>query len=313
MFQTTSQSGFDSTFWIREAAWNGMQWHGIFVSGLVRHSPPKIAKSRCAWFCSPGWNCWNCWANDMDSGWAEGSKWLGMQKQLQHLALMQPKTICIWKILEPLFNFSQYLSLWSHVSLALPPLPPLPLQIKLWSLEFCASFDAKCQTSNLFPIHLRWHPPHPSLYHLYLSGDFVADRFSTFSGVLWSSHHAAELVPWPRGRFNWLSKIWRFANCQFQRQRTANSQSLGIPVSPFFFIARARHSSQRIRGNLWGCCRQLTFSTTVIVVIYVDRKAREKKKRNCHERPCELVRSAVPLVWRKSVVQFSQLRAAAQV
>jgi hypothetical protein len=37
----------------------------------------------------------------------------------------------LWKILEPLFNFSQYLSLWSHVSLALPPLPPLPLQIKL--------------------------------------------------------------------------------------------------------------------------------------------------------------------------------------
>lgn len=83
-----------------------MEWHGLHdFCGLVCHSPPKIAKSRCAWFCSPGWNCWNCWANDMDSGWAEGSKWLGMQKQLQHLALMQPQII-----------FGRF---WNHFSISL--------------------------------------------------------------------------------------------------------------------------------------------------------------------------------------------------
>ena len=121
-------------------------------------------------------------------GWAEGSKWLGMQKQLQHLALMQKSAFGrFWNHFSISLNIFHY----GHYGVSCFTSLTSPNQTVILGIV-CLFW---CQVPNFKPC------PNPSAmasatsFTKNLSGDFVADRFSIMFHHLGLSENVGLIFP----------------------------------------------------------------------------------------------------------------------
>lgn len=191
------------------------------------------------------------------------------------------------KILDPLFNApKKYLSLGhicspnqSVVILGfVSPLILLSAKLQAFSQSIC---DGIC--------HI--------LHNLHPSGDWFGTIYDLPKIV--SLEAAIMRQSWYPGNVGDSTAGSKLEDCKFDQlpiaadngRITVDCQLTNLsiheyPVSPDFFLARARHSSQR-RGNLCAAISLLNQYHCHRSDLRGPISARKKKKRNCHERPCE--------------------------